>query len=228
MSSGRAEGRGTVGGHVVWLLAAALVGFFVSFLGTTVGSLPRHSFVLVHALVIGAFLVSYARWARFKASELRANWRLGVALGLVAALFSVNFVLEQPASPGLEGLNAVLGVLWLGIVYGLIDALLLTVLPVYSIGCIARRLGWLDRRPGRAGTALLALTASVAVTVSYHLGFAEFRGPEVLQPVIGNAIVTLAYILSGSPLAPLLAHVALHAAAVIHAYGTSIPLPPHY
>lgn len=39
---------------------------------------------------------------------------------------------------------------------------------------------------------------------------------------------SLAYLLSGSPMAPVVAHAAMHVAAVIHAYGTSIPLPPHY
>lgn len=35
---------------------------------------------------------------------------------------------------------------------------------------------------------------------------------------------TLAYLLSASPIAPTCAHVAMHVAAVIHAYGASIPL----
>ena len=65
------------------------------------------------------------------------------------------------------------------------------------------------------------------MTVAYHLGFPEFRGAAVWQPVIGNTVFTLAYLVSGSPAAPVVAHVAMHVAAVLHAFGTSVPLPPH-
>jgi hypothetical protein len=73
---------------------------------------------------------------------------------------------------------------------------------------------------------VLALGASLLITVTYHLGFPQFQGPAIVQPVIGNSVFALAYILSGSPLAPLAPHVALRVAAAIHAYGTSVPLPP--
>lgn len=223
-----ATGTGSVRGHMAWLAAAALIGFLVSYGSVTLGSLPRTWFVLVHGVVTGGFLLCYARWAGVTATELRRNWPLGLALGVLAGAFSVSFVLSQPTSPGPQGLDRIPTLLWLGLVYGAIDALLLTVLPVYSVWRIARDLGWLRRWPGWLVTAGLALVASVLITVTYHLGFPEFQGPEILQPVIGNAVFTLVYILSASPLAPVLSHVALHIAAAVHAYDTSIPLPPHY
>jgi membrane protease YdiL (CAAX protease family) len=74
----------------------------------------------------------------------------------------------------------------------------------------------------------MALLASAVVTALYHLGFAEYRGAQVLQPVLGNSIITLAYLLSGNPLAPILAHVMMHGAAVLHGPETTLQLPPHY
>jgi len=118
--------------------------------------------------------------------------------------------------------------LWLGLAYGAIDVLLLTILPVDAV----RRA--LSRRPvsaGVGGAAIrigLSLFASLFVTVAYHAGFAEFRSHEMAGPAIGNTVVTIAYLVGMSPVAPFLAHIALHVSAVLHAYATSVPLPPHY
>lgn len=215
-------------GHAVWLALAALIGFLVSFVGADLMALPRGWFVLLHVLVTGAFFALYSRWSGL--SPMNFLWRRlsGVAWGAVAAAFAVWFVVSQPGSEGPEGVERALAVLWLGVVYGAIDALLLSVLPVFSTYRVAAVRGWLRSWRGRFVTALLALCTSLLVTLSYHLGFPEFRGPEIVQPLIGNAVFTLAYILSGSPLAALLSHVALHVAATVHAYGTSVPLPPHY
>jgi hypothetical protein len=40
--------------------------------------------------------------------------------------------------------------------------------------------------------------------------------------------MTAAYLLSGSALAPLSAHVVMHLAAVLHGAATTVQLPPHY
>jgi hypothetical protein len=50
----------------------------------------------------------------------------------------------------------------------------------------------------------------------------------MLQPLFGNLIITLTYLLSGSPLAPIAAHVLMHSAAVLHGAATTSQLPPHY
>ena len=73
----------------------------------------------------------------------------------------------------------------------------------------------------------VALLASLGVAAAYHLGFAEFRGPSLAGPLIGNGIITLSYLLTGSPVAPILAHVIMHAAAVFHGMETTAQLPPH-
>lgn len=221
------EGSATV--HLTWLLGAAVVGFLIPFLLVDLLAVPRNLFVAGHVMVFGTFLFAYARWAKIRPRAFLLHHPLpGLLAALIAGSFTVHFVLSQPGSPGMEGLTLLLAILWLGVVYGIVDGLLLTVMPVYAVWCIGARFGWTASWPGRIAVGGLALLASLAVTTAYHLGFPEFQGPEVIQPVIGNAIFTLAYLLSGSPLAPLLAHVAMHIAAAVHAYGTSIPLPPHY
>lgn len=214
--------------HGVWLASAALVGFLVSFVGADLLALPRGWFVLLHLLVTGAFLALYSRRSALSPMDLQRRRLPGLTWGAVAAAFAVWFVVSQPGSEGPEGVERALAVVWLGLFYGVIDALLLNILPVFSTYRVATAHGWLQSWRGRFGAAVLALCMSLLVTFTYHLGFPEFRGAEIVQPLIGNAVFTLAYILSGSPLAALLSHVALHVAATVHAYGTSVPLPPHY
>lgn len=47
-----------------------------------------------------------------------------------------------------------------------------------------------------ADAGLLALTGSLAVTVTYHLGYPEFQGWAVFSPVIGNGILAIGYLLT--------------------------------
>jgi hypothetical protein len=110
-------------------------------------------------------------------------------------------------------------------VYGLLDALLLNVLPVMVL---ERPTGNPPSRWVRLRFATTALAASMLVTGVYHLGYREFRGPRLAQPLIGNAVLTAGYLLSGNVATPLIGHVIMHGAAVLHGMETTSQLPPHY
>jgi hypothetical protein len=60
------------------------------------------------------------------------------------------------------------------------------------------------------------------------LGYTEFQGPQVVSPLIGNGVMSLAYLLTMNPLGAVLSHIAMHIAAVLHGISTTIQLPPHY
>jgi hypothetical protein len=136
-------------------------------------------------------------------------------------------VFGQPGSPRSSGLPLTGDLAWFGVVYGTIDALLLTVVPVIALYGL-RPAEELAESNLRLRWALIALAGSALVTAAYHAGFTEFRGPQLIQPVIGNLLITLAYLLSGSPLAAVVSHVVMHVAAVLHGMATTIQLPPHY
>ena len=68
----------------------------------------------------------------------------------------------------------------------------------------------------------------MVVTVAYHAGFTEYHGTDLNQPMIGNAINTLAYVLANNPIASLISHITMHIAAVFHGAETTVQLPPHY
>jgi hypothetical protein len=212
----------------LWVSLAALVGFAGSAIFSSWLHWERNWFVLGYAALAGPFLVAFARAGQIRpALQVRRHWRAGVVGGVLVGLVLAHGVQAQPASPRPTGIALAGALAWLGVVYGALDALLLTVVPVISVYG-SRPLEVLRRGAARARWGVLALLASLIVTSTYHVGFAEFRGPSLVQPLVGNAMVTAGYLLTGSPLAAVLAHVIMHGAAVVHGMEGTAQLPPHY
>ena len=214
--------------HLAWIAAAALVGVLSAFVFGDLLRLARGWFLVPHVAITLGFLLAYARWS---GTSLRRLWTRRVLWGVLAAaavgvVLTLN-VLGQPASPRARGLALWLDLLWLGLVYGTADALLLSVLPVVAAWRAGRILGWTARWHGKLATAMVALAASALVTAAYHLGYAEFRGPAVGKAVVGNVVMSAGQLLAGSPVAAAGSHVAMHVAAVLHGPATTVQLPPH-
>jgi hypothetical protein len=213
---------------LTWTVLAGVTGLLSSGIFSSLLQLGRPWFVLSHAVLVLGFVALYCRSAGVSPmNQIRRRWLSGTLGGLVFGVILVRDVLQQAGSPAPREGGLALAVAWLGLAYGLADALLLSVVPVLSIygsrgsellQGFSRRLCW----------GLAALAGSLFVTALYHVGFAEFRGPSLVQPLIGNAIVTASYLLTGSPLAPILSHVMMHGAAVLHGPETMLQLPPHY
>jgi hypothetical protein len=156
------------------------------------------------------------------------NWIWGVTGAALLAFFTVRNVLSQPVSPRPTGLSLVLELLWSGIAYGLTDALLLTVLPVFATWQAFTALHWTATLPGKLLVGAIAMLASLLVTTAYHIGYPEYRGKGMRGPVIGNTTMTFGYLLTNNPLAAILSHIAMHIAAVLHGPASVMQLPPHY
>jgi hypothetical protein len=121
-----------------------------------------------------------------------------------------------------------LDVLWVGLGYGAMDALLLNVMPVVAVWYGFSAAGWTVNWPGKISVGALALLASLLVTLLYHVGYPEFRNRKVALVLVGNALITLAYLVSANPLGAVVSHVVMHVAAVLRGPETMIQLPPHY
>ena len=102
---------------------------------------------------------------------------------------------------------------WEGLLYGAAEGMLLSVLPVLSAWQSFYLLGWTDTTAGAIGSGMLALVASVLVViVVHHLGYREFRGRrEIVMPILGCGVLSVAYLLTRSPIAPVGGHFLLHA-----------------
>ncbi|HEX6645056.1 MAG TPA: hypothetical protein VF037_10270 [Gemmatimonadales bacterium] len=211
-----------------WTLLAAAAGFASAAIFSLVLHLDRYVFVAAWGVVALAVFVAFARAHRLTLrTQLSRHVLGGIVVGALAGAVLAWTVLRQPASAVPHGGRMGVDLLWLGVVYGTLDALVLSVLPVLAFYG-ARPAEELSTPAGRLRPAAMAIVGSIVVTAAYHLGFREFQGAALVGPIIGNTVVTLAYLVSGSALAPVIAHVAMHGAAVLHGAATTAQLPPHY
>lgn len=209
-----------------WILVFAAAGFGISFLFSGVLGFSRDLVVLAYLLVGGAGMTAFLLSNRKKlARHLRRNWASGVLVGAALGALIVFTVTGQPGSPAPTGLNLIWSLVWLGLIYGLLDGLLLNVLPVLALDQLGSVASGIRVHLGRAA---IALGASLLVTAAYHLGYREYRGPQLSGPLIGNAALTVSYLMTGNAVAPLLGHVIMHGAAVLHGPESTTQLPPHY
>lgn len=224
-----AQTQATWRGHLLWSLAAAALGWALSAIFAGMLHLARPLFLVPYVVVSAIFLVGYLRWGGFAwRSHLAQNWGWGVLAAFVVGAFVVFSVLQQPPTPMPQGADLLFNLLWLGLVYGLVDGLLLSVMPVVAVWQAGKLLGWTATWPGQIATGLGALLASLLVTATYHLGYPEFQGVTILLPMLGVGLMSIAYLLSRSPLAPVLSHITMHVAAVLFGLYTAVQLPPHY
>jgi len=115
---------------------------------------------------------------------------------------------------------------WEGAVYGTAEALLLATLPVLAVWQGAAALGWTVGWWEKVGSGSLALVGALVVIAVHHLGYREFRGPagrtNLMGALVACGVQALAFLLTGSVLAPIVAHIVLHGQLLVR----GIALPP--
>jgi hypothetical protein len=213
---------------VFWVLAASLLGFGISAVFSSWLKMSRRVFLIPYVGLTSVFLFWF-----FRANEvdlvafLAENWIWGLIAGVVVGGFLVKNVRSQPFSRGSTDGDLALDIVWLGLAYGIIDALFLNVMPVLAVWTASSQVGWAGSWLGKIGLGVLALFASLLVTLTYHVGYSEFRNRSVGLVLVGNTPISLAYVFSTNPLGAILSHTAMHVAAVIQGPETTIQLPPH-
>jgi hypothetical protein len=180
--------------YLAWVVAAGLLGFLVASVFSRWLRMPRSWYVVPYVILTGAFIWFYFQWSQTPLLDLFQNnliW--GVIGAIVVGIFVVKNVLSQPASPHSGGEQLAWDVVWLGGVYGLTDALLLSVIPVLATWQAFAVLGWTTAWTGQLLAGIVCLIASFLVTGAYHRGYAEYRGKRLIAPIIGNGVMSLGY-----------------------------------
>jgi hypothetical protein len=215
--------------NVIWILIASLLGFSIAALFAGSLKLRRNIYLLFYIPpVIALFLVFIISKEISLTQIITHNWYWGLLGTLLASFFVIKNVLSQPSSPRNEGAALLSDIIWPGFAYGLCDALLLSVLPILAVQSAFSDAEWTAGLTGKIGVGIIALVASGFVTVIYHLGYPEFRGKNVVWPLVGNTVLSLAFLLTMNPLAAILPHIGMHIAAMIHGRETTGQVPPHY
>jgi hypothetical protein len=169
--------------------------------------------------------VGYYSWSGADPiSQIAINWYWAILAIAVASLIAIRNVVSQPSSERRNGARFALDLLWPGLAYGLADGLVLSVLPALAIqNAFSAQVGLAEK----IGIGGLAFAGSLFVTFFYHIGYPEFRNRNVLWTLLGNGIFTVAFLITGNPLAAVVPHIAMHVASVIHGPETTVQLPPH-
>ena len=212
--------------HVVWFALGNLVAFLIPYLGVSVLDLQHDVFYLAYFASTLALLVAYAHYERVDVRGLfTRSWIWSVAIGLVtAAALWRNVITNSAATPRPHGAYFAFELVWRGVGYGVIDALLLTAFPCAVAYAILRgRTGGIR---GRVRFIALALPLIWLITATYHLGYPQIRHDGLTRPETGNTIISVPALLTTNPAGSIVAHVTMHVTAVNHAYQTRDYLPP--
>ncbi len=208
---------------LAWLALIAVAGFLVSWVLTDLFHVGRALYVGVLAVVAAGLTAGYLTWSDQGASFWTHDWAWGLLGALVTGAILARGVSRMPM-PAHEHHHVVAGEgAWEGFVYGAAEGLLLSVLPVVVVwqGFAGSRGtdGW---RGVAAG--VLALAASALVIVVHHLGYREFRNRRIVQALGACLVLSVGYLLTGSPIAAIGGHIVLHLAML----RRGLELPPHH
>ena len=212
--------------HLIWILYGALTGFGASFIFGDLLTLPLDLYYLIYFVIVAGFFRLYVKKTQLNLGEWfrrRAVW--GIVLGLIFGVILIQNVLSRPATEQFAGAYLAWVVFWRGIVYGLIDGLLLTTFP----WIVTWRAYEVEKKSlgSKIGFGFLAWVFILVITTAYHVGYADFRSKKLVQPNIGNTIMSIPTLVSANPIGSPLTHAMMHVAAVIHSPKTELFLPPH-
>ena len=203
-----------------------MLAFATSYVGTDLLGLHHDLYYLVYFTVMGTFLASF--WAHTKGGlrpMFRTNLAWSLVLGAVVAAALTQTVLRDPSTTHPSGAFYGFELAWRGVAYGTVDALVLFVFPA----AVAYLVMHGDRKGARRKIAFAALTLalSLGITATYHLGYAQFRGSDLVKPEIGAVLANVPAVLTGNPLGAVVAHDVFHLTANVHAYRSGVFLPPN-
>ena len=209
---------------LLWLAGIAVAAFLVSWALSDLMPTRRVFYIPALSMVTGGVTAGYLAWIGGGFSFWTNRWGYGI-LGAVVAGALLTALLRRGRAPSSKPGPITAGTLgWDGLVYGAAEGLLLSVLPVLVVYQMLFSNGW-DAGWSVVGAGILAVLASVVVIVVHHLGYPDFRVSRVkiAQAVLGCGVLSIAYLLTASVIAPIVAHAALHVA--ITRFG--MELPPH-
>jgi hypothetical protein len=228
-SERHALARIAVSTHWLWLMGGLGLAFAVPFLLTDVLAVNRDVFYGVYAVGVVALLAAWSRSTGYDlAGAAKRHWLAALLLGLVVAgVLSAMVLRTEDATARPDGIELVAAVAWRGVVYGIMDGLLLSVFPILVVFAAFAGTRLDSRFAGKAAIGAVALAASLAMTAVYHAGYSDFRSDKMRKPLTGDLVWSVPTLLTLNPIGSPIAHAGLHTTAVLHSYETETFLPPH-
>jgi len=212
--------------HLFWIPLGALISFGTAFLFGDLIQLPMDLYYLIYFGIMIGFITWYVRTTEFEIKKWISHRLIWATIaGILIGFFMMRNVLSRPETVHLQGVMLWWGIFWRGLVYGMIDGLLLFAFPwVVTWRAFS---GFEQTGTRKIGIAVLAWLFMLTITTSYHLGYRDFRSKKILQPNIGTTITAVPTLVTANPVSSAISHVFLHVTAVIHSPETELLLPPH-
>jgi hypothetical protein len=215
--------------HWAWLAGGFVLAFAVPYLLADVLEINRDLFYGLYALAVIAWFAMWSRSTRYDlVAASKRHWVAATLLGLAAAgVLAAMVVRTEETTSRPDGLELVGALAWRGILYGVTDALLLSVFPILVVFAAFAGTRLIRHVAGKVVIGIVALAASLAMTAVYHSGYRDFRSAKMTKPLTGDVIWSAPTLLTLNPIGAPIAHAALHTSAVLHSYETDTFLPPH-
>lgn len=211
--------------HGTWFVLVSALAFLVPYVGVSILDLQHDLYYLLYFAVTCALLVTYVRTEHVDVRRIVTHaWPWSLGLGVVVGVAQVWNVLGEDATDRPSGAYFAFELMWRGVTYGAVDALLLSAFPCFVAYSIVH--GRVGGVVGKLRFVALALPLVLAITAAYHLGYPQYREDGVKQPEIGNTLISVPMLATANPIGSVVAHASMHTAAVTHAYETDVFLPP--
>lgn len=208
-----------------WFALGAAAAFLVPFLFSGVLGLHHDLYLAVYFAFVTGLVTTYVRRNGIDLrAVVRRNWKWGVLAGVVVGVPVVRNVFTETETARPDGLYFAFELLWRGVTYGAMDAILLTVFPCLIVHTALG--GPLRTWGGRAAYFAASLALVVTITATYHLGYDHYRAEGVRAPETGNVLMSVPMLLTANPIGSVVDHGAMHVAAVVHEYEGDTRLPP--
>jgi hypothetical protein len=207
----------------------SIAAFLVTWIVTDLAHVSRTPYIAILSLTTLALATGYLIWSGTSVADLAtARWGWGITAGGVAAGLIIPLVRRLPARPRSHGVQLAGRLFWEGLVYGTAEGVLLATLPVLAVWQATDALGWTRTDWGSAASGALAVIGALFVILVHHLGYRQFRA-RAARKTLGGALVAcgiqaLAFLLTGSIVAPVVAHIVLHCQLTLR--GNEMP-PVH-
>lgn len=203
-----------------WFGILTVAAFLVTWLATDVLHVKRTPFIGILFVVTAVLTAGYVVWTGAGVDFVTYHWGWGLLGGAVAGALMIAMSRRIPVGPHRGHIGHL--VPWEGFVYGVAEGVLLSVLPVAMLWQVSRSFGWTDGA-ATIGAVTMAIVGSAFLIVVHHLGYPEFRNQLMRFPVALCTVLSIAYLVTGSLLAPVIGHIVVHVAML----RRGLELPPH-
>jgi hypothetical protein len=205
----------------VWLLFLTGAAFGVAWLSGTRLHIRKPWYIALLASMTAVFAVGYVAWLGVGIRHaLTARWGWGLLTATIVGALLIGPAAHQPIDRPLRGRQRSLALVWEGLVYGVAEGVLLSALPPFMAWQLVQALGWNGAFGAFARWGLPVLAAATVIVI-HHLGYWNCRNRILVPITLALSVLTASFLLTGSWLAPALAHVVLHTTLVVR--GSEMP-----